>query len=139
MKALVQLIRANQGNVAVEFALIAPVFVIMILGLADFGKLALERSDMLAAARSGGQYFMTGGTDTARAETIINASWTGKPENGTVSVTRVCTCSRAAWSCNTVCTTGDIPVSHAHIDLSATVDGIFMTQQFTSSEEVRLR
>lgn len=138
-QAIQTFLRNNRGNVAVEFALIAPVFVIMLIGVVDVGKLAMERSDMLAAARSGGQYFMAGGTDTTRAETIIKASWTGRPEDGSVSVTRVCTCAGALAACDQVCASGDVPISHARINLEAYVDGIFISQKFTSSDDVRLR
>lgn len=133
------LLRSQRGNVAIEFAFIAPLFVVMILGVVDIGKLALERSDMLAAARSGSQYFMAGGTDTSRAETIINSSWTGKPADGVVSVTRVCRCAGVVSACDAVCASGDIPVSVAAIDLSANIDGVFISRTFSSSDEVRLR
>lgn len=139
MHALARFLVSRRANVAIEFALIAPVLAAMLIGLVDFGRMGFERSDMLAAARSGSAYFMAGGTDTERAKTIISSSWTNMPANAVVQVTRVCECAGAAAQCNVLCTDGTVPVSYAVIDLSATLDGVFIDHSSSAADTVRIR
>lgn len=56
------------GNVAVEFALVAPVFILLIVGLLDYGIAARERSALDAATRAGLQVLLADSDETAAAE-----------------------------------------------------------------------
>ena len=95
---------SKRGNVAIEFALITPVLIALLIGAVDYGRVTFERSDMFAATRSGTQYFMAGGADNTRAATIISSSWTGKPANASVIVRRECECAGgAAAQCSAPC------------------------------------
>lgn len=139
MRTLARFLASRRANVAIEFALIAPVLAAMLIGLVDFGRIGFVRSDMFAAARSGSQYFMAGGTDTARAHTIIQSAWTNMPANAVIDVRRVCECAGAAGQCNVLCTDGTVPVSYAVIELSAELDGIFVDHSNAASDTVRIR
>lgn len=132
-------LRSRKGNVAIEFALIAPILVALLIGVIDYGRFTFERSDMLAAGRSGAQYFMAGGTDPVRAQTIIQTSWSHMPTNGVVDVQRVCECQSVAAQCNQPCSDGTVPLSYAVINLGGTIDGIFLDLSARSEERVRVR
>lgn len=58
------------GTMAVEFALVAPVLVTLLLGVADYGMAAVELSKLRAAARAGIQAVLLSPTDTAGAKDI---------------------------------------------------------------------
>ncbi len=51
-----RLCRHDGGNMMIEFALALPVLSIMLIGMLDLGRFALDKSSMLQAARSGAQY-----------------------------------------------------------------------------------
>ncbi|TGY89032.1 pilus assembly protein [Marinicauda algicola] len=139
MKTVLAFLAERRANAAIEFALIAPVLAAMLIGLVDFGRMTFERSDMLAAARSGSQYFMAGGTDTARAQTIIESAWTHMPASAVVNVHRLCECAGAAAQCYQPCADGSVPVSYAVIELSAELDGVFVDYSNAASDKVRIR
>ncbi|HCY54703.1 MAG TPA: hypothetical protein DF715_04010, partial [Oceanicaulis sp.] len=61
MKRLSDFLRDRSGTPAVEFALLAPVFLVLIVSAIDVAHIAFQRSDMTGAIRSGTQYFMAGG------------------------------------------------------------------------------
>ncbi len=58
----------DRGNVAVEFAMVAPLLVTLLLGMADFGIAAHEKSRLAVAARAGLQAVLTAADDTAGAQ-----------------------------------------------------------------------
>lgn len=61
--------RCRRGNVAVEFAFLAPLLVIMALGAFDFGRFGLGLLRVSSAARAGVQY---GTLDHSTANDIAN-------------------------------------------------------------------
>ena len=73
LNKVLALARGCQGNVAVEFALVSPVFITLLVGLADYGLAARERSTMDAAVRSGLAVLLSDPSDTAGAITTAEA------------------------------------------------------------------
>lgn len=132
-------LEARDGGMAVEMALIAPVLVLAMLGAADLAQIGMQRSDMLSAARSGTQYFITGGTDVERARLIVERSWTAMPEGGRVVVHRSCECGGVTASCVQLCTDGAPPDIYALIELQAEVNGVFQAYQTVAHDKVRVR
>jgi Flp pilus assembly protein TadG len=57
-RLLPRLRRDDGGNVMLEFALVLPVLCLMLVGMLDLGRFALEKSAMLQGAREGAQYGM---------------------------------------------------------------------------------
>lgn len=80
--------RDDRGGLAVEFALMAPLFVVLIMAIADIGMAALELSNVRGAARSGLQAVLLDAGDVAGASLIAE---TAAPE-AEVSVETTCTC-----------------------------------------------
>lgn len=124
---------------AVEFALIAPILSFTLLGIADFAWLALQRSDMHSAVRTGAQYFMAGGLDPAEAETIIRASWTQAPMDATVKIVQLCQCGSEERACNMPCPDGSVPDAYTQLVITAPLEGIFQKDEIIYVDTVRVR
>jgi Flp pilus assembly protein TadG len=63
----------RRGTAAIEFGLIAPLMVLLILGLADGVRTRLAEMDVDAAASSGARTAITHGFDVARIEAAMAA------------------------------------------------------------------
>lgn len=131
--------RAEGGNSAVEFALVAPLLAILLIGIADVGKIGFERTDMYSAARSGAQYFMAGGSDFDRARHVVESSWTAAPEDALITIDRFCQCQAVEFACDAPCPDDSTPDAFARIKVSATVRGIFLEYQNLATDTVRIR
>lgn len=99
----------SRGQALVEFALVIPIFLLILAGMIDFGSLLYSRMSVINAARSGAQYGSTtligsalGGSPTA-IQSRVSSVATGLVSAGDVSV--VClerpgstvVCSGSAW------------------------------------------
>jgi len=129
----------QSGSAAVELALVAPVFTVLLLGIVDFGRLAYERTDMHAAVRSGAQYVMAGGADLANARSIVEMSWTDASPSSSVAVERFCECAAVEHSCNLPCDDDEPPISYIRINLTTDYQGLFLDQPVVVSEVMRVR
>jgi Flp pilus assembly protein TadG len=129
----------ERGVSAIEFALIAPVLLISLLGVVDIGNVVYQRSDMESALRSGIQYFMNGGDDLTRAETVVNDAWTTKPEGVSVIAERFCLCDATPHACNVLCDDETYPASYNRLRATATFPGILMDDEHLASQSVRVR
>jgi Flp pilus assembly protein TadG len=93
------------GNVMIEFAIMLPVLVLMLVGLVDLGRFSLQKSAMLQGARAGAQY----GIIAYGESTNINS--TAQSATGLTGVTATntvfCECvSGTTVACNATCTGG---------------------------------
>ena len=128
----------ERGVSAVEFALTVPVLLISLLGV-DIGNVVYQRADMESALRAGIQYFMNGGDDLAKAEEVVNASWTTKPQTVTIIAERFCLCSNVEHACNTLCNDGTYPQSFNRLRAVATLEGLLMDDEYLAEQSVRVR
>ncbi len=76
-----RLIRARNGNSAVEFALVLPLFLLLTFGVLDFGRLFWTQETLSYALREAGRYAVTGqhmtgtnGNAQTRVQSIINVA-----------------------------------------------------------------
>lgn len=114
LAALRRFARDTDGNAGVEFALLAPVMLMITLATFDLGKAISDRMAMDAAVRNGLQVAMiTGSVD----ETLTIMQTTANSELGadqaSFQVSQICTCgtvSDTRVACTTVCT-GPEPTS----------------------------
>src|SRR5437660_11704767 len=64
---------ANRGAAAVEFALVAPVFFILVFGLIEYGRLVMVQQVLTNAAREGCRVaILTTATTTSVTSTVTN-------------------------------------------------------------------
>jgi Flp pilus assembly protein TadG len=133
-----KLLKSESGVAAIEFAIIAPVLVVGILGLAELAGIGYGRTQMHSALRSGAQYFMAGGYDPNAARTIVMNSWPGMPTTASVSVTSYCSCDGGAGTCNQLCPDQSYPDIYYHIEAIANLGSLFGVPQVID-ENVRAR
>ncbi len=129
----------RSGAPAVEFALIAPLLLALVVFAADIAHIAFQRSDMTGAIRSGTQYFMAGGTHPERARVIVEEAWGTRPEEARVLVERICECAEVVASCNLLCPDQSVPVAYATITIEAPMAGLFMSHYSSVTDKVRVR
>lgn len=90
-------LRQNQaGTVAVEFALVMPFLLLIMIGVADFGRAFSHRMDMEAAARAGLQLAVVNSSSSTTAMTQIKTvleETLGNPGNLTWSLTYTVECT----------------------------------------------
>src|SRR5437868_3048453 len=67
------------GSVAAEFALVAPLLVLIAAGIADFGMLATKSAGLTAATRIGAQYARVYPTDTIGIQSAIEGAMSAAP------------------------------------------------------------
>jgi Flp pilus assembly pilin Flp len=128
-----------RGTSAVEFALIVPVLLMSLLGVIDLGNAVYQRSDLESALRSGIQYFMSGGEDLAKAQEVVDVSWTHRPEGAVVLAEKFCMCGTVVHACNALCDDDTYPVSYSRISVSATIVGILTDETYETQQTVRVR
>jgi len=142
MTYLLKRFRYNQdGASAVEFALIAPVMIVMLLGLLDYAIGAFHSMELESAARSGAQYAMLDSSDTSVIQTTVENSTNLDTDNLTVTITEYCECSDGSTvACAGSCGTGDV---RGYMEILATYahTPIFLpgTMTLTGDSTIRTR
>ncbi len=67
--------RARSGNSLVEFALVAPLFFLLVFGILDYGRLFYEQETIQYAMRQAGRFAVTGqNSGTNRVTAIIQVA-----------------------------------------------------------------
>ena len=95
----------DDGNAAVEFALLLPILVLLVAGLIDFGRAYFTRMELENAARAGAQYGILHGTDNlATIQDIVRQASDVPTADLTVSASTFCACPDGTVQ---DCTTGD--------------------------------
>jgi Flp pilus assembly protein TadG len=96
----------RRGAAAVEFAIVTPVLVGLVLaGTAVFDS-GTRLNNMRQALRPAAQYYMNGGVDDAQARTLAMDSWKNPPGNAAVTSARACRCGDGEHDCSTLCPDG---------------------------------
>lgn len=108
IRRLTGLPRDRSGNVLVEFGLLLPVAMVLLLGLVDYGRAVHERMALQSAARAGGEYAMRNFSDTAGIEQAVQQAGALEGETLTVTTSQFCECpGGASVPCGGTCATGD--------------------------------
>jgi Flp pilus assembly protein TadG len=83
--------RSCQGSVAVEFALVVPVIIVIGVGIVDFGMLAAKSAGLVASARIGGEYARHHPLDTTGIQYSMQSAMSSAPA--------LTFPTKFAWSC----------------------------------------
>jgi len=105
------------GNVMLEFALVLPVLCLMLFGMLDLGRYALQKSAMLQGAREGAQYGMLAPLDSANINTTAQTATGLTGVTATNTVFYECTAG-VTVSSSTVCSGGKAPKQYITVSLS---------------------
>jgi Flp pilus assembly protein TadG len=76
----------RRGVAAAEFAIVAPVFFMMVIGFIEFGRALMVQQVLINASRVGAREASTTGATTAQVQSAVEAYASGVSVNG-VSVT----------------------------------------------------
>jgi len=94
-----------RGNIMIEFALVMPVLFLLLVGMLDLGRFAIEKSAMLQGARAGGQYAIVAYSESSNINTTAQVA-TGL-SGVTATNTVFCECvSGTTVLCTATCGTG---------------------------------
>jgi Flp pilus assembly protein TadG len=109
-------LRSERGAAAVEFALVAPVLVFLLLGIVEFSKVMLVQSSLSAAARDGARAVTLGSTVGGAQATVLSAATSVPLAAGQVTVAGSCTGATSA-------TTVTVTVTHTQPVLFGVLPG----------------
>jgi Flp pilus assembly protein TadG len=95
------------GSVAAEFALVAPIIVLLATGIADFGMLATKSAGLVATARIGAEYARTYPNDTSGICAVMQSAMSLAPALiFPANFPRSCECDdETAIACSESCAT----------------------------------
>ena len=130
---------AHRGSAAIEFGLIAPALLTMVLTVKDITDISVGVGAMQTAMRASIQYAMNGGTDMTVAQTQGTQAWNNMPSGGTLTATKSCTCSGTSHSCTTLCSDNTSPQMYIAVSASATFGGTLISQPESLTETVRVK
>jgi len=126
---LAPLYRCVSGNISVEFALVLPFLMMLVMGAYDFGRGFTEKLRLNSAARAGAQYALQKynmvGDD---AGVIQSARDDAEDVNDTLNVTPryFCTClTGGGIPCGTSCAGGEVPMRYIEVDVSGPFEFMF--------------
>ncbi len=127
----------TRGTSAIEFGLIAPVLVMIVVALYDLNDMSFRTSNMQTAVRSGIQYAMNGGDDMTNAQSVADAAWTKKPADGVMVASQACKCAGNTQACNSTC--GTTMNKWVTVTATGTIGGYYYGTFQTKTETIRVR
>jgi len=135
--------RKNEdGVVAIEFALIAPIIIFAIMAMADLGLASYDRMKLTSGVRNGAHYLMMIGDDPAVVqEIVIRSSGLGEKIVG-VEVNQYCACSGSEGvptECAVECSDGNMTNVYTRITAAAYSKQLLKSWKLLSDVEVRKR
>ncbi|MDR5726194.1 MAG: TadE/TadG family type IV pilus assembly protein [Terriglobia bacterium] len=124
--------RHDAGQALVELALVFPLFILLLLGAAEFGRLAYAAIEISNAARAGAAYGAQTNITASDFGNIELAATQDAPNVSGVTATAMnfCTCSSGAATpdCTTALTPCPSPAriqEYVQVNTTATVDPLF--------------
>jgi Flp pilus assembly protein TadG len=136
--AIVRLARrvaaASGGNAAVEFGLIAPVLLGLLVPIADYGLYIYDSMQLHLAAQAGMEYAAHNGYDpTGITNATINAATPLNLTANNVTVSQFCGCPDANNNIVVTpnCTGNTVPRPHCNNDPAQPIVGVYVTVNAT--------
>jgi len=141
--------RSAGGNISVEFALVLPFLMLLILGATDFGRGFVEKLRLNNAARAGAQYALAEyNKDASAIYAGVEQSAQSDAEDASLVVTPniYCKClDGTELTCGQPCTGGEVPMRYIEVDVSGPFEFLFDyptttgSMTLTGRAELRLR
>lgn len=131
--------RNCDGVAAVEFAIIAPVLGLLIVGIATVALAITERSNVREAMRAGAHAVMNGEEDLAVVQKVVVYALGDESEVISVNASRTFRCDGVATIAQ-ICVGGDAPQEFITINLNTVQDGALQSRSdIQESMEVRVK
>lgn len=128
-----------RGVAAAEFALVAPVLILLVLGTFDVATMVQTSIRLERAARAGAQYAVANSSDMAAVQAQVIAAW---PELTTANVplpVLACECAGTVVACTQTCPGGLVQTVTVTAQRTLTPHLLQAFSQGTGSAVVRLR
>jgi Flp pilus assembly protein TadG len=132
-----ELLRDCRGAVAVEFALVTPILLLILLHVVDLGMAFHEKMETEVAARAGFQYALFDKDDATGIRNAVTSATDLPPEELTVNVTSFCQCADgSAATCGDVCTAGDFPGTYVQVSVTKDFSAVLSLYGLPSEFEI---
>lgn len=131
--------RDRRGAAAVEFAFVSIVLMGAGLMIFDGWTLASQYLDMRGGLKAGSRYYMTGGSSDVAARQVVLSSWSSRPQDAVVQVSRAYRCGQAAAISGQLCSDQRPPATYVQLTATTTAQGVLMQPRFVESQYVRVR
>jgi Flp pilus assembly protein TadG len=138
----------SQGTAAIEFALMIPVLLTLMMGVADLGFAMYTGMQVYSAAEAGALYAAKNGWDSAGISSAVTGATGTEGITASPAPTQFCGCPTASgvitWSCTTNCASGGAAGQYARINASLAYSTILpyaalgLPSTFTAKSVVRL-
>jgi len=128
---------SHDGVAAVEFAIIIPVLVTLILGVVQYGGMVIANQQLHNGVASGAMYVMRGGSDATATQAVALSAWPNKPTDAKIQVSTYCTCAGVTSVCTSLCADNSYPQAFTSISGSGTYAGLFGTRAMSATQLVR--
>lgn len=139
MRPLAAFLQDRRGIAAVEFALIAPILIFVIIGINDVAQLITKQNDMHSGVSAAAEYIMRGGSDMPTAQTIALSAWPSHSSQASVTAAKACYCASVSGSCTSLCPDQSVPTAYITITANDSYAGWYATTQISTSQKVRVR
>jgi Flp pilus assembly protein TadG len=118
-------LKNTDGVAAVEFSLLAPVVLFLMLGTIDFGIYVKERMKMEQIARASVEYVLQGGYEEGIQTDVV--AYYDESNRYEVTTSWMCTCSDGAMAAcgEESCPAGDYSRQFVQVDLSRSFAPLF--------------
>jgi Flp pilus assembly protein TadG len=122
--------RAEDGVGAIEFAFVAGILTMLLLGICDFGIGFWEKMQVGNAARAGAQYAVKNGYDSTNIATAVTNATNLAGVQASPAPSQACGCPNAASgitpsTCGAVCPNGDIAGTYVTVSAQVSYRTLF--------------
>lgn len=119
-----RLLRQIDGNIAVELALVAPIFLTVLVGVTDYGRASLADMRLKSAVRAGLEYAQIKPDDTGNIVAVVKAA--AKDPDLQVTTGFSCQCANGTvLQCTATCADGLTPGGYVSISAQQTFTPLF--------------
>lgn len=108
MSWIARLARCRRGVAAVEFGLLVPILLILMLGIVNYGLVMFNKMELVSAARSGTQLALADYTDTTSIKDAVVNATSLVLDASNVTTTQFCECSGTSITCGDSTCTNEI-------------------------------
>ena len=125
----VRLWRARDGLGAIEFGFIAPVLLMLLLGVLDFGMAFWQQIEISNAADAGAQWGMQNTFDHDSIQTVVQAATSLSITTSNITPTQPCGCATSTgvstYSCGSTCPDGTTPQPYIVVNTHVCYSTVF--------------
>lgn len=138
-------IASESGAAAVEFSFLAPILILLMVGLMDMGTYIRDRMRLEQISRAAVDYLMQGGQEENIQMDVLAYYDSENSGSYTITPERICTCGDGvAQDCSAMsCSTGDYSRQYVQVTIDRTFTTLFpypgIPQEMSLSGYSRMR